>query len=242
MFAYENVKNLNDLELSLYNYIIKIKDRIVNMTIRELANEAHVSTTTVLRLCKKLGCKGFSEFKVKFKINIEEEKQTNLSDETSELINFLKCVENSKLDEKVEVLSQMVKNADNIIVVGNGTSGILSQYAARFLSSLGKFAVYMDDPYFPMNSKYYKNSVAIALSVSGENRIIIEFINKLRSEGCKIVSITNNGECTIAKMSDLNLSYYIKEAKLGNNNITSQLPVIYIIERLGRKVMSQELL
>lgn len=242
MFGYENIKNLNDLELSLYNYIIKIKDRVVNMTIREVASEAHVSTTTILRLCKKLGCNGFSEFKVKFKLNIEEEKKSNVSDETSELINFLQCVENSKLDEKVETLSEMVKNSDNVIFVGNGTSGVLSQYAARFLSSLGKFAVYMDDPYFPMKSKYYKNSIVIALSVSGETRVIIEFINKLRSEGCKIVSITNNEECTIAKMSDLNLSYYIKESKLGNNNITSQLPVIYIIERLGRKVMNKELI
>ena len=61
----------------------------------------------------------------------------------------------------------MMKKAENIIFIGNGTSGVLSQYAARFLSSLGKFAVYMDDPYFPMNSKYYENSMVIALSVSG---------------------------------------------------------------------------
>ena len=34
MFNYENIESLNDLELSLYNYIIKIKDRVVDMTIR----------------------------------------------------------------------------------------------------------------------------------------------------------------------------------------------------------------
>ena len=242
MFSYENINSLNDLELSLYNYIIKIKDRVVNMTIRELASEAHVSTTTVLRLCKKLGCNGFSEFKVKFKLSIEETKLSMVSDETSELINFLQCIENSKLDEKVEELSERLKESEKIIFIGNGTSGILSQYAARFLSSLGKFAVYMDDPYFPMNSKYYENSFVIALSVSGETRIIIEFINKLRSEGCKIASITNKEDCTIAKMSDINLAYYIKESRLGNNNITSQLPVMYIIERIGKKVIDKELI
>ena len=42
MFNYENIESLNDLELSLYNYIIKIKDRVVDMTIREVASEAHV--------------------------------------------------------------------------------------------------------------------------------------------------------------------------------------------------------
>ena len=236
MFNYENIESLNDLELSLYNYIIKIKDRVVDMTIREVASEAHVSTTTVLRLCKKLGFDGFSEFKIKLKLNFEEERLSKVSDETSELINFLQCVENSKLDKKVEELSEMMKKAENIIFIGNGTSGVLSQYAARFLSSLGKFAVYMDDPYFPMNSKYYENSMVIALSVSGE------FINKLRSEGCKIASITNTEDCTIAKISDINLAYYIKESKVGNNNITSQLPVIYIVERLGKKVMDKKII
>lgn len=242
MFNYENIESLNDLELSLYNYIIKIKDRVVDMTIREVASEAHVSTTTVLRLCKKLGFDGFSEFKIKLKLNFEEERLSKVSDETSELINFLQCVENSKLDKKVEELSEMMKKAENIIFIGNGTSGVLSQYAARFLSSLGKFAVYMDDPYFPMNLKYYENSMVIALSVSGETRIIIEFINKLRSEGCKIASITNTEDCTIAKISDINLAYYIKESKVGNNNITSQLPVIYIVERLGKKVMDKKII
>lgn len=242
MFNYEGIQSLNDLELSLYNYIIKIKDRVVNMTIRELANEAHVSTTTVLRLCKKLGFNGFSEFKVKFKILIEEEKVSKVSGDTGELINFLQCVENSELEEKLEKLSGIVKEAANIMFIGSGTSGILCQYAARFLSSIGKFAVYIDDPYFPANSRYYENSVVIALSVSGETRVILEYISKLRSEGCTIVSITNKEDSTIAKISDLNLSYYIKEAKIGSNNITSQLPVIYMIEKVGKNIMDEELI
>ena len=123
MFNYENIESLNDLELSLYNYIIKIKDRVVDMTIREVASEAHVSTTTVLRLCKKLGFDGFSEFKIKLKLNFEEERLSKVSDETSELINFLQCVENSKLDKKVEELSEMMKKAENIIFKKSPSSG-----------------------------------------------------------------------------------------------------------------------
>lgn len=240
MFTYENVENLNELELSLYKFIMKNKKRIVNMTIRDLANEAHVSTTTVLRLCKKLGCEGFSEFKVKFKLQSEKEKTSNVTEDTMELISFMECVENSKLGEKVEFLSEIVAEVENVIFIGSGSSSALAQYAARFLSSIGKFSVFMDDPYFPINSRYYENSIVIALSVSGEHRVIIEFINKLRSEGCKIASITNRNDCTIAKISDLNLSYYIKESHIGNSNITSQLPVMYIIERIGRKVMSRK--
>ena len=71
MFSYEVIQSLNNLELSLYEYIMKNKKKVIYMRIRELADEAHVSTTTILRFCKKLNCEGFSEFKVKFKMYIE---------------------------------------------------------------------------------------------------------------------------------------------------------------------------
>ena len=66
MFRYEVIQSLNNLELSLYEYIMKNSKKVIYMRIRELAEEAHVSTTTILRFCKKLNCEGFSEFKVKF--------------------------------------------------------------------------------------------------------------------------------------------------------------------------------
>ena len=67
MFSYNRIQSLNELELSLYNYIMKNSEKVIYMRIREVANEAHVSTTTILRFCKKLDCEGFSEFKIKFK-------------------------------------------------------------------------------------------------------------------------------------------------------------------------------
>ena len=73
MFNYEVIQSLNELELSLYSYIMMNRKKVMYMRIRELADEAHVSTTTILRFCKKLKCEGFSEFKVRFKMYIEEE-------------------------------------------------------------------------------------------------------------------------------------------------------------------------
>lgn len=67
MFSYKIIQSLNSLELSLYEYIMTNSKKVIYMRIRELADEAHVSTTTILRFCKKLNCEGFSEFKVKFK-------------------------------------------------------------------------------------------------------------------------------------------------------------------------------
>ena len=239
MFSYEVIQSLNNLELSLYEYIMKNNKKVIYMRIRELADEAHVSTTTILRFCKKLNCEGFSEFKVKFKMYIEENNIKKVSDDTSEIINFLKNIEESDLDRRLDKLCEMVKMANTIIFLGIGSSGILCKYAARYFSAIGKFAFHIDDPFYPKNFKCHGECLVIALSVSGETDNTIENIVRLKEEGFSVASITNSENCTRAKMSDLNLPYYVQQVKVNYSDITTQLPVLYMIERIGKKLYNQ---
>ena len=64
MFSYEVLQSLNDLEMLVYSYIMEHKEEVQYMTIRELSQAVHVSTSTVIRFCKKAGCDGYSEFRV----------------------------------------------------------------------------------------------------------------------------------------------------------------------------------
>ncbi|MGL4819874.1 MAG: MurR/RpiR family transcriptional regulator [Bacilli bacterium] len=239
MFSYEIIQSLNELELSLYSYIMKNSKKIAYMRIRELADEAHVSTTTILRFCKKVKCEGFSEFKVKFKRYIESESIEKVNDDTSEILNFFKKVENSDLEPKIEELCKQAASARNIIFIGIGSSGILCKYAARYFSSIGKFAVHIDDPFYPRNMNIFDNCLIIAMSVCGETPTTIDIISKMKREGSYIASITNSENSTIAKMSDLNLSYYVQQVKVAESDITTQLPVLYIIERVGKQLYNQ---
>ena len=79
MFECEVIKGLNELELSLYEYIMKNSEKVMYMKIRDLANEAHMSTTTVLRFCRKLNCDGFSEFKLKFKMYMDSKEDRKIN-------------------------------------------------------------------------------------------------------------------------------------------------------------------
>ncbi|KZP93783.1 MurR/RpiR family transcriptional regulator [Enterobacter hormaechei] len=60
MFSHSAIASLNNLEMMVYNYVIKNRDKVMYMTIRELADAAGVSTTTILRFCRKLNCDGYS--------------------------------------------------------------------------------------------------------------------------------------------------------------------------------------
>ncbi len=53
MFGYEVLQAYNELEMLVYNYIMDHKEEVKYMTIRELSNAVHVSTSTIIRFCKK---------------------------------------------------------------------------------------------------------------------------------------------------------------------------------------------
>jgi DNA-binding MurR/RpiR family transcriptional regulator len=236
MFSNEIIASFNELEMSLYNYISQNSEKVAYMRIRELADETHVSTATILRFCRKLGCEGFSEFKVKLKMDVKGNKKTVIKSSQQSVVEFFERTLNGNLEKKIKEAARLVIEADNVIFIGIGSSGILAEYGARYFSSLGKFSLYIKDPHFPIHSKITSNSVTIALSVSGETNFTVTHLHKLKQEGSKIISITNNKLSTIAKISDLNIPYYVTEEVFEESNITTQVPVVYILESLAREI------
>jgi DNA-binding MurR/RpiR family transcriptional regulator len=236
MFSNEIIASFNELETSLYNYISKNMEKVAYMRIRELADETHVSTATVLRFCRKLNCEGFSEFKIRLKMHLKENKKTMIRSSQQSVVEFFDRTLKGDIEEKVMKAAILVNQAENVIFIGIGSSGILAEYGARYFSSLGKFSLYIKDPHFPIHSNIRNNSVTIALSVSGENNFTVTHLNTLKQEGSKIISITNNKLSTIAKISDLNIPYYVTEEFFEEANITTQVPVVYLLESMAREI------
>ena len=150
MFTAQALKSLNELEMLVYQYVMEHRFAVPYMRIRELATEAHVSTTTVLHFCKKMGCEGFSQFKWKLK----EEGGTNardkdISDSLSELQTFFWRVGTPAYQEKLENAAAIIARMERIFMVGIGNSGSIASYGARYFSNLGKFALCVSDPFYP---------------------------------------------------------------------------------------------
>ncbi|WP_347551333.1 MurR/RpiR family transcriptional regulator [Pseudalkalibacillus hwajinpoensis] len=236
MFSNDIIASFNELETSLYNYISQNSEKVAYMRIRELADETHVSTATILRFCKKVHCEGFSEFKVKLKMHLKENKRTIIKPSEHAVAEFFERTVKGDLEEKMKKAARIVAETDNVIFIGIGSSGILAEYGARYFSSLGKFSMYIKDPHFPIHAKLRNNSVTIALSVSGENHFTVTHLNQLKQEGSHIISITNTKYSTVAKISDLNIPYYVTEEFHEEANITSQVPVVYILESIAREI------
>lgn len=237
LFNHSAVASLNNLEMMVYNVVIKNRDKVMYMTIRELADAAGVSTTTVLRFCRKLECEGYSEFRVRFKLYLAQSEPQPANFGASEIISFFKSVNNDEFDRLLDQATDIILASERIIFVGVGTSGSLAKYGARFFSNVGKFSNHVDDPYFPVTNDMAKNALAIVLSVSGETEEILRFASQFNLHHCKVMSITSHEHSALAKLADFNLSWHIPQTRIsGGYDLTTQIPVIYILETLGRKL------
>lgn len=58
LFTYESIQSLNDSELEVYNCIVNLDGKVLDMKTRELAEAAHVSVTVVWNFFKKMECDG----------------------------------------------------------------------------------------------------------------------------------------------------------------------------------------
>lgn len=236
MFDYKMIQSFNELETLVYTYIMKHKEEIKYMTIRELSEAVHVSTSTILRFCKKCGCDGYSEFRIKYKMYLKGGKKKPAVDGMDEILHFFQSTQTEEFKQILADIELIINEADSIIFIGIGTSGVLGKYGARYFSNLDKFSQCIEDPYYPI-SRDQKNTVVIALSVSGETREVLELVKRFREHNCHIVSITNKASCTLARLSDFNLSYYVMEELARDQyNVTTQVPVLYILETIGRSL------
>lgn len=241
MFSYEILQSFNDLEMLVYSYIMEHKREIQFMTIRELADAVHVSTSTILRFCRKTGCDGYAEFRVQFKnfLKNQEEKDKAPDSDTAmdEIVNFFRTATSTRYEQQIKEAAEVIKKAKQLIFIGIGTSGILGKYGARYFSNLGKYSQFIEDPYYPIVMDM-EETVVVALSESGETQETVRLAGRFMEHNCRLVSITNGSANVLAKMSDYNLAYYVsRQMSRKEYNITTQVPVLYLLEVLGRRLL-----
>lgn len=237
LFNYESVQTFNDTEIAIYKYIISNVEKIPYMTIRELSKSLNVSTSTVLRFCVKNNCNTYKEFKNNLCKYIQETEHIKIGSDLSSLLTYFSGTNTNAFEEKIQRGANILKKSDQIIFLGLGSSGALANYGARFFSNLGNFSISLEDTLYPITSAISSSTTLVVLSVTGETMELINFIEKFQRYGCQVISITNQIRSTIAKISDWNISYNLDLLRVnGGYNATSQVPVLFVIEALAKRI------
>lgn len=241
MLFLDETIDLTETEMTIYNYITRHIDKVIYMRIRDLADEVHYSTTTILRFCHKFDCQGFSEFRIKLRLFRKNQQLTHIdrTDETT-YIDFLTRTAQPEFQGAIQKVCTLLEETELTIFVGIGASKVMAQYGSLYFSSLFLMSIHIDDlanhPLYYLSDQVSKKLALFIVSVDGENKEIIKNIHQLKLHNAKIISITNSAKSTIAKLSDANIPYYINKEQFQEANITSQLPALYTIELVGKEM------
>lgn len=231
------MKSLSPSEIKIYEYMNIHYLEIPYTTIRDLAKQIGVSTTTIQRFCKKIGYDSFQVFKYAFRRS-QQEINTYYKYDFLEILDCLKKLDGPIYKENFNKAIELLGNAESVLFFGIGDSGLIAQYGARRFSSIGKFSVAITDPFYKLNP-INSQSVAIILSVSGETPEVIRQIDVVKSMEWPIIAITTSEDSTLAKLSNVVIPYYIKRNYYNSIEFTSQVPAIAIIEDLAKMMMKE---
>lgn len=230
--------NLNENDREICKYILNNKAYCHKLSIEEFAKECNISTTTLFRFTKKISLSGFSELKVR--LRLEEERGT------SETTDFLEVVTDSyhKVVDDIENrdctnIFEKIYNAKRIIVYGSGYSQarVASEFKRIFLPTEKIiFNMHGHDMVEAVGALANDDDFVIIMSLSGESSAVIELVENLRLKGVSTLSITRMMNNKVASLCDENL--YINSIELPKEyrlNYEISTPYFILIEILFLK-------
>ena len=162
--------------------------------------------------------------------------------DSSAVREFLARLADQAAQAQIGGVVERLRQMGHILFIGVGNSSILARYGARYLCNVGCFATAIDDPFTPIGSVVntqarFDRVAGVARSGAGGTGELLGMVTALKERGCTIVSITNSASCTLARMSDHNLNYYMTDVRLnGYFQLTCQAPVICLLEMIGRRL------
>ncbi len=209
------------------------------MTIRELAEHAGVSTASILRFCQKCGFSGYKELKFRLKDTLKN--QSNVpNNNVSEIIDCIQKFEQPLYKARLEKALDILSGDAQIICIGIGNSGITARYAARRLSSLKKFSLCIDDPFYSVELPK-NNTVVLAFSISGEREEVIRMVEAFKKSGCPSIAVTVSETSLLSKYADVTLPYYLSYKGISKIvDTTSQVPATALIEILANMLYERK--
>lgn len=229
--VYSNYGQLNETDKIIWNFIANHKKDCRNISINDLARQCSVSRATITRFVKKVQLKSFSELKLL--LSWEDEKGYFIEENSymlacQSIINYVEEQKNKNYDK----VCQYLYEAERIFVYGSGDMqrAVAKQMKRMFLSSE---EIIYDFEGRTFDHSFYQvvtpRDVVILISLSGNNRRILEIANRLKMLNVKIISITELKSNELYTMSDASLYVSATNLNILKNHPQYQITTLFFI-------------
>lgn len=236
-------------EKRLADYILSAQDCISRMSISELAQASAVADATVSRFCRRLGYKGFPDFKIAIaNASIHRLEDNPLSGEITgedsleaiaqKLLNASTAAMVQTLDvldlEAVARAASLLRNSGNVLCMGQGGSMLIASEAAHLFSTIsGKFHPVSDSHLQAMAAAMMEHSDTILFfSYSGSTLAMLDTLKTARERGGKVILITRFPNSPGAALADIVLQCGANENPLQSGSVPARIAQMYLTDIL----------
>ncbi len=175
--------------------------------IQQIASENFLSTTSIVKMCKRLGFDGYSELYYYLSRQFDSHGESRSTESLKSLID-------NYSDELISRFCRLLDHSRTakLFTTGEGFSNIVGSYIAQRLSICGfmvfnnvhfyDYMLFRDTHHLP-DGQDDAPPVMFAVSQSGETAPVLNDVRHARQNGHKIVTFTKRSDSTLAQMSDI---------------------------------------
>jgi len=244
---------LPDLQPSLArvaSVILADVEHAADLSISELADKAETSETTVMRLCRQLGLRGYPQLRLALakedgygsEVPPQWSPDIDPDDPLESLVHKLAYADSQAIQETAQLLSieelqravDAMVGAQRIDVYGVGASAFVAHDLQQKLHRIGQVSFAWSDPHLAMTSAAVlsERDVAIAISHTGATKDTIEALQEARSHGATTIAITNSPRSVLASIADIRLHTAARETTFRSGAMASRLAQLTVIDFL----------
>ncbi len=239
--------SLRAAEQRVADFILKNAEELIYLTVTELAERTQTSESTVVRLCQKIGYKGYQEFKIVLARDLVEPTEAiydriQETDALGAIKTKVFAANAQALQDTLEVLDDVdlqraidaVASAERVEIYGVGGSGSIAIDAYHKFLKLGIAAIAISDSdLMGMSAALLRpGTVALGISHTGMSRDVCEALEHAKTGGATTICITHRATSPITKVADIKLFTAAKETAFRSDAMSSRIAQLSIIDTI----------
>ncbi|MCM3271270.1 MurR/RpiR family transcriptional regulator [Paenibacillus elgii] len=243
-----NYNSLTKAEKKVADVVLQDKEKVVYSSVTDLAEMAATGETTVLRFCRKLGFRGYQEFKLAVAQDLVSPSENvhgaiDENDKIGEIAQKITSSNSQALKDTMSLLQEkeLQKTVDallskkRIFFFGVGSSGVTAMDAQHRFMRLGFQAFCANDAHIiTMNCALTgPDDVVVGISTSGSTKDLVDAVRIANANGATIVCLTNHARSPITQYADAVLLASSKETPLQGGAFASKLAQIHVLDILS---------
>ena len=241
--------SLTKSEKKIADTILRSPDLVSQCPLSEIAKHLEVGEATLVRFCRTIGFKGFSDFQLELSIelatkdnNDETVLETEImpSDDSLTIAQKLQAAVSNVMEETVNLLDlkqleqvvKAIKKARRIFLFGVGSSGVTAEDAKNKLMRIGfQVDATGNNHFMYMQAALLTPSdVAIGLSHSGYSAETAHTLKIAKQNGATTVALTHSLRSPVTEYADYVLVNGNKQGKLQGDSIGTKIAQLFVLD------------